>query len=209
MGKASTLDFHLYLLVSDREGLSAAIEGGVDMVQFRYKGDSEDIMRVRLQEVLDVCREAGVPLIVNDRPGLAARYGAAGVHLGQGDMPVARARKFVGPEGVIGVSVHSVEEAVRAEADGADYVAVGPVFATGSKVVDIEPVGTHTVERVIARVTVPVVAIGGITADNVEQVAMTGCTRVAVIGGILGGGDPGENARAMRAAMDLAVSAWR
>jgi len=209
MGKASALDFHLYLLVSDREGLRAAIEGGVDLVQFRYKGDSEDMMRIKLQEVLDICREAGVPLIINDRPGLAARFGADGVHLGQGDMAVAKARGFVGPDGVIGVSVHSVEEAVRAEAEGADYVAVGPVFATGSKVVDIEPVGTHLVEQVIAHVTVPVVAIGGITAENVERVAMTGCTRVAVIGGILGGGDPRENAQAMRAAMDLAVSAWR
>ena len=203
--KESTLDFHLYLLVSGTEGLAEAIGGGVDLVQYRYKGEREDEMLHGLHQVTEVCRDAGVPLIVNDRAGLAAAYDAAGVHLGQGDMPVARAREFVGVDRVIGVSTHSVEEAVRAEEDGADYVAVGPVFATDSKVVGVEPVGPQLVDQVMARVGVPVVAIGGITAFNVGKVVATGCTRVAVIGGILGEGDPRENARAMRTRIDKGI----
>jgi thiamine-phosphate pyrophosphorylase len=203
--KGSTLDFHLYLLVSGPEGLAEAIEGGVDLVQFRDKGSREADMLYALGQVLEICRAAGVPLIINDRPGLAARYDAAGVHLGQGDMPVDRARGFVGPDRVIGVSTHTVEEAVRAEGEGADYVAVGPVFPTDSKKVDIDAVGPQLVDQVMARVDIPVVAIGGITAFNVGKVVDTGCTRVAVIAGILGGGDPGDNARAMRARIDKGI----
>ncbi len=203
--KDTTLDFHLYLLVTGPEGLREAIEGGVDLVQYRYKGDREDEMLDGLHQVTEVCRDAGVPLIVNDRAGLAAAYDAAGVHLGQGDMPVARAREFVGPDRVIGVSTHSVEEAVRAEAEGADYVAVGPVYSTGSKVVDVEPVGPQLLDQVMARVDIPVVAIGGINAFNVGKVVATGCTRVAVISGILGDGDPRENARLMRDRIDKGI----
>jgi thiamine-phosphate diphosphorylase len=98
-----------------------------------------------------------------------------------------------------------VEEAVRAEGEGADYVAVGPVFPTDSKKVDIDAVGPQLVDQVMARVDIPVVAIGGITAFNVGKVVDTGCTRVAVIAGILGGGDPGDNARAMRARIDKGI----
>lgn len=203
--RESTLDFHLYLLTSGPEGLEGAIEGGVDLVQFRDKSSSEEELLYRLREVLDITREAGVPLIINDRPGLAASYDAAGVHLGQTDMSVARAREFVGADRVIGVSTHTIEEAVQAEAEGVDYVAVGPVFPTDSKVVEIPAVGPGLVEQVMARVSIPVVAIGGITMYNIDKVAITGCTRVAVIGGILGGGDPRANAAAMRARMDGAI----
>jgi thiamine-phosphate pyrophosphorylase len=203
--RTSTLDFHLYLLVSGPEGLERAISGGVDLVQFRYKEGTERDMLYALREVMDVCLDTGVPLVINDRAGLAASYDAAGVHLGQGDMPVARAREYVGPDRVIGVTVRDVEEAVRAETEGADYVAVGPVFATGSKVVDIEPVGPQMLDQAMARVDVPVVAIGGINAFNVGKVVATGCTRVAVISGILGEGDPRDNARAMRARIDKGI----
>jgi thiamine-phosphate pyrophosphorylase len=199
------LDFHLYLLASGPKGLLGAIEGGVDLVQFRDKESPDEVMLVRLQQVVRITREVGVPLIINDRPGLVARFDAAGVHLGQGDMSVAIAREHVGPDRIIGVSTHTVEEAMQAEADGADYVAVGPVYPTDSKVVDIEAVGPRMVERVMARVDIPVVAIGGIKASNVDAVVETGCTRVAVIGGILGGGNPLENAIAMRRRMDKAM----
>lgn len=203
--KAFVLDFNLYLLAEGPEGVREAIKGGVDLVQFRYKGPSEDELQLRLQQLLHITRRAGVPLIINDRPGLAASFDVAGVHLGQGDMSVAKAREFVGEDRVIGVSAHTVEEAVRAETDGADYVAVGPVFPTTSKTVEIEAVGPHLVQQVMGRVDIPVVAIGGITAENVEQVAVTGCTRVAVISGILGWGDPKANAVAMRKRMDGAL----
>jgi len=200
--KTFVLDFNLYLLTEGSEGVREAIKGGVDLVQFRYKGPSEDELQLRLQQVLHITRREGVPVIVNDRPGLAASFDTAGVHLGQGDMSVAKAREFVGEDRVIGVSAHTVEEAVRAEADGADYVAVGPVFPTDSKTVEIEAVGPHLVQQVMGRVDIPVVAIGGITSENVEQVAVTGCTRVASISGILGWGDPKANAMAMRKRME-------
>ena len=115
------------------------------------------------------------------------------------------AREHVGPDRVIGVSTHTVEQAVRAEIEGADYVAVGPVFATDSKVVDIEPVGPGLVDQVMARVDLPVVAIGGINKLNVGKVVDTGCTRVAVISGIMGEEDPRGAARSMRVRMDRAL----
>jgi thiamine-phosphate pyrophosphorylase len=203
--KENTLDFHLYLLVTGPEGLAEAIEGGVDLVQFRDKGSREADMLYNLGQVMDICRGAGVPLIVNDRPGLAARVDAAGVHLGQDDMPVVRAREFVGPDRVIGVTTHTIEEAVKAETEGADYVGVGPVFPTESKVVDVEVIGPQQLDQVMARVDIPVVAIGGINKFNVGRVVDTGCTRVAVIAGILGGGDPRGDARDMRDRIDRAI----
>jgi thiamine-phosphate pyrophosphorylase len=203
--KQTTLDFHLYLLASGPEGVKEAIEGGVDLVQFRDKDSREDEMLYRLGQVLEICRDAGVPLIINDRPGLAARFDAAGVHLGQGDMSVAKAREFVGSDRVIGVSTHTIEQAVQAETDGADYVAVGPVFPTDSKVVDIEAVGPGLLDQVMARIDVPVVAIGGITMYNVSKVVDAGCTRVAAIAGILGEGNPRDNARSIRISIDRAI----
>ena len=113
-----------------------------------------------------ITRAAGVPLIVNDRPDLCALVGAAGVHLGQADMPVDQARSIVGPERAIGVSTHSLEEAIRADAQDVDYIAIGPVFPTPSKEMSIEAIGPEVLGEVVAAVRAPVVAIGGITADN-------------------------------------------
>ena len=198
-------DASLYLLAAGPEGVREAIEGGVDIVQFRDKDSPDHILTEKIEAVKAITDAAGVPLIMNDRPDLCLRFDAAGVHLGQRDMSVAEARDMLGPERIIGISTHSLEQALQADEEGVvDYIAIGPVYHTPSKDTPIQPLGLELLAEVVASVGTPVVAIGGITGDNIEEVLTTGVRRVAVIGGILGGGDPGENARRMRASMDRA-----
>ena len=199
------LDFALYLIASGPEGVREAIEGGVDLVQFRDKVSPDPILLGRIRDLLDVTEGTGVPLIINDRPDLCVLTGASGVHLGQDDMPVPEARGIIGKGRVIGKSTHSLDQAARADAEGVDYVAIGPVFPTASKGEPLEGIGLDVLEEVVAAVRAPVVAIGGITKDNIEQVLATGARRVAVIGGILGGGEPRRNAEALRERLDRAA----
>jgi thiamine-phosphate pyrophosphorylase len=193
------LVFSLYLLTSGPEGVQEAIEGGVDLVQFRDKTSPDPVLLEKIHTLMDITRSLGVPLIINDRPDLCVRTDASGVHLGQDDMPVAEARQIVGPDRAIGVSTRSLEQAVRADEEGADYIAIGPAFPTDSKGVPVEAIGMGVLRDVVASVRAPVVAIGGITRNNVEQVLATKVRRIAVIGGILGGGDPRKNAEALKA----------
>ena len=196
----------LYLLAAGPEEVREAIEGGVDMVQFRDKDSPDHVLIGRIEAVKAITEAAGVPLIMNDRPDLCLRFDAAGVHLGQEDMSVAEAREMLGPERVIGISTHSLEMAHHADEAGVvDYIAIGPVYHTPSKDTPIRPLGLELLRDVVASVGTPVVAIGGITGDNIEEVLSTGVRRVAVIGGILGGGNPGENARRMRVSLDRAI----
>ncbi len=176
------------------------------MVQFRDKGSPDLVLIGRIEAVKAITDAAGVPLIMNDRPDLCLRFDAAGVHLGQEDMSVAEAREMLGPERVIGISTHSLEMALHADEAGVvDYIAIGPVYHTPSKDTPIQPLGLELLREVVASVGTPVVAIGGITGDNIEEILSTGVRRVAVIGGILGVGDPGENARRMRVSLDKAI----
>jgi len=196
----------LYLLAAGPDGVSEAIAGGVDVVQMRDKDSPDHVLIGRIEAVKTITDAAGVPLIINDRPDLCLRFDAAGVHLGQEDMSVAEAREMLGPERVIGISTHSLKMALHADKAGVvDYIAIGPVYHTPSKDTPIQPLGLELLREVVASVGPPVVAIGGITGDNIEEVLSTGVRRVAVIGGILGRGDPGENARRMRASLDRAI----
>ena len=181
------MKFHasLYLLASGPEGVREAIKGGVDIVQFRNKDSPDNVLIERLQAVKEITDAAGVPLIINDRPDLCLRFGADGVHLGQEDMSVEEAREMLGPERVIGISTHSLEMALRADEAGVvDYIAIGPVFRTPSKDTPVQPLGLDPLWDVVVCVSTPVVAIGGITGDNIKEVLSTGIQRVAVIGGI-------------------------
>ena len=199
-------DASLYLLAAGPEGVREAIEGGVDMVQFRDKDSPDHVLTERIEAVKAITDAAGVPLIINDRPDLCLRFDAAGVHLGQQDMSVEEAREMLGPERVVGISTHNLEMALQADAEGVvDYIAIGPVYHTPSKDTPIQPLGLELLTEVVGSVGTPVVAIGGITRDNIEEVLSTGVRRVAVIGGILGGGDPEVNARAMRERIDKAI----
>lgn len=174
------------------EIVSAAIEGGIDVVQLREKGkparERYDLgIRVR-----ELTAAADVPLVVNDRIDLAMAIEADGVHLGQSDLPVSVARDILGEAAIVGVSAWNVDEAVAAERDGADYVGTGAVYGTSSKDVADEKdgIGPAGIADVAEAVSIPVIGIGGITNENADAVVEAGATGVAVISAITAAEDP-------------------
>lgn len=175
------------------EVVRAAIEGGVDVVQLREK-DTDARWRYELGlELRELTADAGVDLLVNDRVDVAQAIDADGVHLGSSDLPIAAARKLLGPEAVIGYSTADPEEAKRAQDNGADYLGVGAVYGTTSKKdVDEESngIGLERLTAVAEAVDIPVVGIGGITAENAAPVVEAGATGVAVISEITAADDP-------------------
>lgn len=174
-----------------------AILGGATFVQFREKQLQGEALLQQGRRVQEVCRRYGVPLIVNDDVSLALSLDAAGVHVGQGDMKVQEARKRLGPEKIIGVSAHNVEEALEAWRDGADYLGAGAVFATGTKR-DASALARETLTAICQAVDIPVVAIGGIDAGNVVRLGGTGIAGVAVIHGIFGQEDIRQGAAELK-----------
>lgn len=185
---------------SSAEVMEKAILGGVTLVQLREKEAGGREMVEEAQALLKVTRRYGIPLIINDRLDVALAVGAEGVHLGQEDIPCRLARQILGPEKIIGVSASTVEEAVQAERDGADYLGVGAVFPTGTKADAGEAIGLDVLAAIKARVKIPVVAIGGINAANAAQVAATGVDGLAVVSAIVAAADPEEAARRLLAA---------
>ncbi len=168
------------------EDVEKALQGGVTFVQIREKDDMSlphDAFLAEAEEILALCRKFNVPFVVDDDVELALECGADGVHVGQSDMEAGRVREKIGPGKILGVSACTVEEAKRAEACGADYLGVGAVFPTGSKD-DAEDVSHQTLKEICRAVNIPVVAIGGITRDNVTRLAGTGIAGVAVISAI-------------------------
>jgi len=163
--------------------VEAAIAGGVTMVQLREKALGElDLLALALR-LRRVTERYGVPLIVNDFPRVARDSGAAGVHVGADDCSVADARRIVGPEAIVGVSVVDAASAVRAQAEGADYLGVGAVFSTATKG-DADTVSLAALAEICAATPLPVVAIGGISASNVSLLSGTGIAGVAVVSAI-------------------------
>lgn len=177
-----------------REGLledtKAALEGGMTYVQMREKGDpmTEDELLTEALALKALCAEYGVPFVIDDDVELAVKCGADGVHVGQSDMACVEARRALGSAKVVGVSAQTVEQAVQAEKDGADYLGVGAVFPTGSKD-DADDVSHDTVKAICEAVNIPVIAIGGISKDNVGQLAGLGLDGVAVISAIYASDD--------------------
>jgi thiamine-phosphate pyrophosphorylase len=172
--------------------VSAALAGGVDVVQLREKG-TDARRRYRLgRRLRELTEDAGVPLVVNDRIDLAAAVDADGVHLGQSDLPIEVARDRLGPDAIVGCSASTVEEATAAEAAGADYLGVGAVYGTDSKdVADAKDgIGPERVGAVADAVDVPVFGIGGIDAANAAPVVTAGAAGVAVISAITAADDP-------------------
>ncbi|MXV62865.1 thiamine phosphate synthase [Natronorubrum sp. JWXQ-INN-674] len=170
----------------------AAIDGGVDVVQLREK-ETEARFRYDLGlELREQTAEAGVDLIVNDRVDIAQAIDADGVHVGQSDLPVTVARELLGPDAVVGCSTSTVEEALEAEAAGADYLGIGAVYGTSSKDVAAEEdgVGPERIAAIAEAVSIPVVGIGGITAKNAGPVVEAGAVGVAVISEITAADDP-------------------
>jgi thiamine-phosphate diphosphorylase len=176
----------------------ALARGGAVAVQLRMKGAGAGELLEAAREVGAACRAAGCLFVVNDRPDVARLAGADGVHLGQEDVPVAAARAAMG-EGWVGVSTHDDAELAQALEDGADYVGWGPVFATASKAGALPARGLELLRAAVARVggRVPVVAIGGITAEKAPAVAAAGARAWAVIGDVAGAADLEERIRAL------------
>ena len=171
------------------EVAEAAIRGGADVLQLRDKAASDETLARETERLLRLSRPAGVPLILNDRIEAARAAGADGVHLGQDDRPLAEARRLLGPRAILGKSTHSLEQALAAEAEGADYLGYGPIFPTPTKP-DYRSVGLSLVSEVVARVRVPVVCIGGIDQATAPQVVAAGATCCAVVRAVCGAEDP-------------------
>ena len=184
----------LYFVTGIDGPVEAALAGGVDVVQLRDKDASDDELVEAGRRFRRLTREAGALLVVNDRPDLAVACDADGVHVGQDDLPVAAARAIVGPERLVGLSTHSPEQ-IRAAA-GADYLGVGPVFATPTKP-GREPVGLELVREAARSAMVPWFAIGGIDLETVAQVLAAGATRIAVVRAIADAPDPRAAAAAL------------
>lgn len=165
--------------------IAAAIAAGCEMVQLREK-ESDDRKRLALaRRIREMTAMQGALFIVNDRPDLAALVHADGVHLGQGDLPVREARKLLGEDRLVGVSTHNLEQARRAQEEGADYIGIGPVFATKTKT-DVGPtLGPASLAEILPELTIPAFAIGGIEPARAAELRQHGCTRVAVCAAIL------------------------
>lgn len=192
------LSARLYLLFSPKlcrtepdAALRRAIAGGVELVQWRAPADDAAVERA-----LHICRDAGVPLIVNDDPELAVRIGADGAHVGQTDMPAQRAREILGPDRWLGVSTHGAEQIHAAEAAGADHVGLGPCFPTTTKGYT-EGLPRDEIGAALTATELPVFAIGGITQNNLPELRALGVTRIAVSAAILGSPEPEAAARAL------------
>lgn len=176
-----------------------AVQGGADVIQLREKGlTGKELTRIA-EEISSITRHAGALFIMNDRLDIALASGADGVHLGQDDLPLTAARRIAPRPFIIGVSVGTAAEAARAEADGADYVAVGPVFPTGSKDDAGPATGTGMVAAVRAAVSVPVIAIGGITTRNAGELIRAGADGLAVISAVVSQNDIPAAARTLAA----------
>jgi thiamine-phosphate diphosphorylase len=169
---------------------AALLAGGARLIQLRLKNVPSRVLLETAREIAPLARAAGALFVVNDRADVARAVGADGVHLGQEDVPVAAARRVLGAGTLVGVSTHDVAEAHAAEAAGADYVGVGPVYATTSKANPLAPRGLALVRAVRDAVGCPIVAIGGITAGTAREVVEAGADAVAVIAAIVRSADP-------------------
>lgn len=193
------LDMSVYLITRDDpkmpEIVNAAILNGAGLVQYRHKGTVEGSILEIAREVRGICRSADVPFVVNDSVELAVILNADGVHVGQSDDSPEKARMILGPDAIVGVSAENVEEAVRAEQADATYIGAGDIFGTSSKIKTEPPIGLEGLKKIIRSVSVPVVAIGGITPENASLVMEAGAAGVSVISAIFDSPDPGEATR--------------
>lgn len=200
------MDYSLYLVTdaglsrgrSHLEVVSAAIRGGVTVVQYREKGAATRRMIAEALELRQLCRSRRVPFIVNDRIDVALAVDADGVHVGQDDMPAALARRLIGSTKILGVSVENAAQARAAAADGADYVGASPIFATPTKTDAPPPMGLPGLEAITRVCPLPVVAIGGLNASNAARMIGAGAAGVAVVSALVSAEDIEGAARELR-----------
>lgn len=190
----------LYLITDNNDDgkllkrIEAALSGNVHTVQYRAKDIGSTERMDMAKQLLELCHKSGVKLIINDFAELAKEVDADGVHLGQDDMSVSQARQLLGRDKMIGVSTHNVDQALKAEAHGADYIAFGSIFPTDSKE-DPEVVGLDALRKVRRAIRVPLVAIGGIDINGADQAIEAGADAVAVISAVMQDNSPGIAAR--------------
>ncbi len=197
-------DYSIYLVTDDGclqgrallDCVREALEGGVTLVQYRAKTASSAEMYAEALQLKALCDSFNVPLIINDRLDIAMAVGAAGVHLGQDDLPCAAARKILGEDYLIGVSAHNPAEAKAALESGADYLGCGAVFGTATKA-DVKKLGTEGLAAICKAKGLPVVGIGGVTADNYREVRAAGADGAAIVSGILAQPDIRATVRAI------------
>ena len=199
------IDYSIYLITDHnylrgRNFLSCiedALRGGVTLVQLREKDVDGGLFLQRACAVKTLCDKYKVPLLINDRIDIALACKAAGVHLGQADIPLNVARGILGFDAIIGVSAHSLEEARAAERDGADYLGVGAVFPTNSKN-NASEVGVNMLKEILKMSKLPIIGIGGINAQNLAQVKAAGAQGAAIISGILSADNIEEEVRKIK-----------
>ncbi len=203
------VDYTLYLCTDSglmscntvEESVELAILGGCSIVQLREKNASSLELFQLAKRVKQVTDKYSVPLIINDRLDICQAVDAAGVHLGQSDLPCREARRILGADKLIGVSAALPEEAAKAQADGADYLGVGAVFTTSTKT-NTRPVTPETIRAIRQAVTIPFVVIGGVNPQNITQLYGLGINGAAVISAVIAQPDITEAARVMRAAAE-------
>ena len=171
----------------------AALQNGVTCLQLREKHLDDEAFLAEARQMAALCKRYHVPLIIHDRVDIALACGADGVHVGQEDMEVSAVRRLAGEKLVVGVSAHTVEEAVKAARGGADYLGLGAVFSTSTKA-DAGAMSRDTLKAICQAVDIPKVAIGGISAENILQLSGSGVDGVAVVSAIFGAPDPGRAA---------------
>jgi thiamine-phosphate pyrophosphorylase len=173
------------------------VTGGVDLIQLRAKGHpSAEIAKIAAA-IHESALRRGVPLVINDHPEIARIVPAEGVHVGQDDLPITEVREIAGPNCMVGKSTHSVDQAIRAFYEGADYIGFGPIFATPTKP-DYPPVGLEEIRKVHEAVPIPIFCIGGIKLDNLGEVIQAGARRVAIVSGLLQAKDIATYGRAAK-----------
>lgn len=179
------------------EQVEQALQGGVSTLQLREKNLSDEEFLKEALEIKELCKKYDVPLIINDNVEVAIKCGADGVHVGQEDMEASKVREKVGPDMIIGVSAHNVEEARKAVSNGADYLGVGAVFSTSTKD-DVDVLKKDTLKDICLAVDVPVVAIGGINQENILELKGTGVDGVAVVSAIFSSENIVETCKKLR-----------
>jgi thiamine-phosphate pyrophosphorylase len=208
--KAHSLDLSVYVL-TDRhlvgkrpvaDVVRAAVRGGATLVQLRDKHASDSEMLALGRAIHQVTHAAGIPLIVNDRPEVVLALKAEGLHIGKNDIDPGEARRLIGPQRLLGCSPQTVEEAQQAEELGADYLGIGDVYGTSSKPDADPPIGLEKLATMVQSVSIPVVAIGGITAENAAATIQAGAVGVAVISAVMAAEDPEEATRHLRTIVD-------
>jgi thiamine-phosphate pyrophosphorylase len=206
------MDWTLYVITdaqlsrgrSHLEVTREAIKGGASLIQFRDKEMTTRQLVETAGKIKESTDEADIPLIINDRLDVALAVDADGVHVGQDDMPATLARQLIGPNKILGVSASTVEEALQAEREGADYVSASPVFTTPTKPDAPPPTGLEGLRAIVEAVNLPVIAIGGINEENATKVIGAGAQGVAVISAVVSAPDIVAASRRLRATVEAA-----